>query len=120
VIRDLRPALVIVMETEIWPNLWRESKRSGAGLLVLNGRISDKAMPRYESWRWFFAPVLRLADRILAQTAVSRDRYLALGAAPESVVTGGNVKYDFDVARALPPDAVVQGRAGNRLRQGRS
>jgi len=108
VIRDLRPALVIVMETEIWPNLWRESKRSGAGLLVLNGRISDKAMPRYESWRWFFAPVLRLADRILAQTAVSRDRYLALGAAPESVVTGGNVKYDFDVARALPPDAVVQ------------
>jgi tetraacyldisaccharide 4'-kinase len=108
VIRYLRPALVIVMETEIWPNLWRESKRSGAGLLVLNGRISDKAMPRYESWRWFFAPVLRLADRILAQTAISRDRYIALGAAPESVATGGNLKYDFDISRALPPEPVVQ------------
>ena len=39
VLRRLRPALLIVMETEIWPNLWREAKRHGAGLLVLNGRI---------------------------------------------------------------------------------
>ncbi len=107
VIRRLRPALVIVMETEIWPNLWREAKRSGAGLLVLNGRISDRAMPRYEAWRWFFAPVLHLPDRILAQSAISRERYLALGAPPENVVEGGNLKYDFDISGAQPPRPVV-------------
>ena len=108
VIRRLRPALVIVMETEIWPNLWRETKRSGAGLLVLNGRISDKAVPRYHYWRWFFNPVLGLADRILVQTEISRTRYIALGAAAENVAVGGNLKYDFDAGRAMTPEAVSQ------------
>ena len=113
VLRRLRPALVIVMETEIWPNFWRESKRSGAGLLVLNGRISDKAMPHYESLRWFFAPVLRLAGRILVQTEISRMRYLALGASPEKVSVGGNLKYDFDATHATTPEAVAQWAAGD-------
>ena len=108
VLRRLRPALLIVLETEIWPNLWREAKRSGAGLLVLNGRISDQAMPKYENWRWFFLPVLRQADRILAQTKVSLDRFIALGARPESVALGGNLKYDFDPIQAVTPPAVTQ------------
>ena len=46
VLRALRPALVIVAETEIWPNLYREVKRTGCGLLLLNGRISDRAAAR--------------------------------------------------------------------------
>ncbi len=107
VLRRLRPALVIVLETEIWPNLWREAKRSGAGLLILNGRISDRAMPKYEKFHWFFQPVLRQADRILAQTEVSRDRFIALGAQLESVVLGGNLKYDFDPTQAETPPAVA-------------
>ena len=44
VIRKLRPALVVVLETEIWPNLYREAKRSGAALAIVNGRISDRAI----------------------------------------------------------------------------
>ena len=45
VLRRVRPALVVVLETEIWPNLFRESKKAGAGLVVINGRISDRAGP---------------------------------------------------------------------------
>ena len=65
VLRVLEPALVIVMETEIWPNLFHEAKRFGAQLVVVNGRISDRALPRYKRLAWFFQSVLGLADRIL-------------------------------------------------------
>jgi 3-deoxy-D-manno-octulosonic-acid transferase len=97
VLRRLRPRLVIVLETEIWPNLWRESKRSGASLLVVNGRIGDRAYPRYSRYRWFFAPVLALPDRILAQSDQDRGRYVELGANAE---LGGNLKWDVDPSRA--------------------
>ena len=63
VLRRLRPAAVVVLETEIWPNLYRESKRAGASLMVVNGRISDRALPRYRRWQWFFRHVLRWPTR---------------------------------------------------------
>ena len=64
----LKPSLVIVAETEIWPNLFREVHRTGAGLAIVNGRISDKALPKYLRMRWVFPVVLAAVDRILAQT----------------------------------------------------
>ncbi len=95
VLRTLRPALVIVLETEIWPNMYRESKRAGAGLMVVNGRISDRALTHYESWRWFFRHVLRWPDVILAQSKEDMRRYALAGAAPQKVRDIGNLKYDF-------------------------
>ena len=62
VLRALRPSVVAIMETEIWPNLFREVKRTGAGLAIVNGRISDRAFPRYRPLRWFFRAVLPAAD----------------------------------------------------------
>lgn len=94
VLRALKPALVIVMETEIWPNLYRDTRRSGARLMVVNGRISDRAMPRYARLAWFFRAALQWPDAILAQDATSAQRYRRLGAA--NVVEAGNLKYDFD------------------------
>src|SRR6202022_2833055 len=60
VLGRLQPAAVIVLETEIWPVLYREAKRSGGSLLIMNGRISDRALPRYLRWRFLFRQVLRL------------------------------------------------------------
>lgn len=94
VLRRLRPALVIVMETEIWPNLFREARRSGARLLLANARISDRALPRYLRFRWFFRHALSHADRILAQDSTAAGRYRSLGA--QQVEIAGNLKYDFD------------------------
>ena len=45
VLRRLRPSVVVILETEIWPNLFHESKRMGCGLILVNGRISDRAFP---------------------------------------------------------------------------
>lgn len=107
VLRRLRPSVLVVIETEIWPNLWREAKRSGASLLVVNGRISDRAYPRYRRFRWFFRTVLPLADEILAQTGIARERYLELGALADRVRMVGNLKHDFAAAVIAPPDAIT-------------
>ncbi len=64
----IRPALVIVFETEIWPNLYNESKRAGAALAIVNGRISDRTWPRYSRAKWLFGPVLSRANVIFAQS----------------------------------------------------
>jgi 3-deoxy-D-manno-octulosonic-acid transferase len=102
VLRRIRPAVVVVLETEIWPNLYRESKRAGAGLLVVNGRISDRALPRYRQWRRFFKHVLRWPDAILVQSQQDGERYVMAGAPKDRVRVAGNLKYDF-----TPPDTAV-------------
>jgi 3-deoxy-D-manno-octulosonic-acid transferase len=96
VLRTLKPSVVVIAETEIWPNLFREVKRTGAGLAIVNGRISDLALPRYRAWIWLFRTVLPAADRILAQNETMRRRFVELGALPERVSVGGNFKYDFE------------------------
>ncbi|MBL8211948.1 MAG: tetraacyldisaccharide 4'-kinase [Bryobacterales bacterium] len=107
VLRRLRPRVVLIMETEIWPNLFREAKRFGAGLVVVNGRISDRAFPRYQEFRWFFAPVLVWPDRILVQNEIARERYVALGAPAERVMMAGNLKYDLQVKSLQVPGDIA-------------
>lgn len=112
VLRRLQPAAVVVLETEIWPNLYRESKRAGASLIVVNGRISDKALPSYERWRWFFRYVLGCADRIFAQTPEDEHRFVAAGARLDHVCAAGNLKYDF-----TPPSSGIAPDVAQFLRK---
>ena len=107
VLRLLKPSVVVVAETEIWPNLFREVKRTGAGLTLVNGRISDRAFPKYQPFRWFFQAVLPQADSILAQTDQLRARFVALGGPPERVRAAGNFKYDFEARPAAAGSPVV-------------
>jgi len=95
ILRAMQPSLLLVMETEIWPNLWRETKLTGAGLLVVNARISDRALPKYLKMRWFFGPVLSIPDAIYAQSQQDVDRYRQLGAPAAKLHLGRNLKYDF-------------------------
>jgi 3-deoxy-D-manno-octulosonic-acid transferase len=100
VLRAIRPSLLVVAETEIWPNLFREAKRTGCGLVVVNGRISDRTRRSYSALRVFFRSVLQYPDRILAQSAEMRERYLRAGAPDNRVLIAGNLKYDFQPAAA--------------------
>ena len=106
VLRALRPSLAIVMETEIWPNLFRETKRTGAGLLLINGRISGRALGRYRGLRWFFSGVLAQVDLLLAQSEEMRGRWIGIGATPEKVRAAGNLKYDLEARVATPASPV--------------
>ena len=94
VLRTMRPAMVLVVETEIWPNLFREAKRAGCALAILNGRISDRTAQRYRRHRWFFREVMRWPDAVLVQSETMRERYLSIGTPPNRVSVGGNLKYD--------------------------
>jgi tetraacyldisaccharide 4'-kinase len=108
VLRTLRPGVVAVMETEIWPNLYREARRAGCGLVILNGRISDRAIGRYHKLRWFFRGVLEQPDTLLAQSAVSLQRYLSIGASACKTRLGGNLKYDFEPRAAEVPHVIEE------------
>jgi 3-deoxy-D-manno-octulosonic-acid transferase len=108
VLRHLRPTVVVVLETEIWPNLFRESRRIGCGLLLVNGRISDRALPRYRRFSFLFSAVLALCDRILAQSAEMAERFKMAGAPPGAIQVGGNLKYDFTSPSIAPESPAVR------------
>lgn len=80
----------------------------GCALVIANGRISDRAAPRYLKLRWFFRSVLALPDAILAQDSLSQERYLALGAPAGRVSMPGNLKYDFHPQDAAAPEACTR------------
>jgi tetraacyldisaccharide 4'-kinase len=94
VLRTIRPALVIVLETEIWPNLYSEITRCGTRLAIVNGRISNRTWPQYQAFRWFFAPVLKLADCVIVQSPTDFDRYSQLDVPAQRLSILGNLKYE--------------------------
>ncbi len=89
-----------IMETEIWPNLIAELHRRDIPIFISNGRISDRAWPRYERFAAFFRPVLAMVTAVAARSEVDADRYRFLGA--PCVAPVGNIKYDRTPA---PPPA---------------
>ncbi len=118
VLRRLRPTVVVILETEIWPNLFREVKRVGCGLILVNGRISDRALPRYRRFAPVFSAVLGLCDVILVQSEEMQLRFGMAGAPADRVRVGGNLKYDFTppvVPEGSPALAFLSARPGMKL-----
>ncbi len=86
----LKPRLLILAETEFWPNLLHLARKKGTTVAIVNARISDRSFPRYRRFRWFFRRVLSQVDLFLAQTAADAERLREIGAAPERVRVSGN------------------------------
>lgn len=99
-LRAIRPALVIVMETEIWPNFLREARHEGVPVVFANARISERSFARFERWKFltgeFFARTLQDATLFLAQSTDDADRLGKMGAPEERIEVTGNLKYDVD------------------------
>lgn len=93
-LRTIRPQLLVVLETEIWPNLYAEAKDAGTGIAIVNGRISARAWRRYRVWHWFFSKVLPLPDLVLVQSATDQARYTELGVPSQKLRVSANLKYD--------------------------
>lgn len=92
-LRRLDPQLVILAETEIWPNFIFHLARRNIPLLLINARLSDRSFSRYRRFRWFWKPFVEYFSGILAQSEVDGERFSALGAL--HVEVSGNVKFDF-------------------------
>ncbi len=101
-LRLLHPELVVIAETEFWPNFLHLAHATGTRIAVVNARISDRSFPRYRRWRMLLARVLRVVDLFLAQTEEDARRLRAIGAPAERVHVSGNLKFDLPLS-AMPP-----------------
>jgi 3-deoxy-D-manno-octulosonic-acid transferase len=93
-LKTLQPRLLLLAETEFWPNLLHLTRKRGAAIAIVNARISDRSFPRYRRFRWFFRPVLVNVDLFLTQTAADAERLRQIGAASERLQVSGNLKFD--------------------------
>lgn len=126
----VKPTVVVVMETEIWPNFLWTARQMGIPTLVVNGRISDRTYSRRWLAQWIYRPVLRSLEAVLAQSETDRQRFLALGARSAEVI--GNTKFDQALSGigpeardwrkelALPPDqpVIVVGSTRSEFEEG--
>jgi 3-deoxy-D-manno-octulosonic-acid transferase len=93
-------AVVVLIETELWPSLIAAAHARGARVLIAGGRISDRTFPRYAKLRAFFAPLLARVHAIGAKSALDAERFVALGADPQRTSVIGDLKLD----RPAPPE----------------
>lgn len=104
VLRRLRPRLLLVMETELWPNLVAQAAAQSVPVVVVNARLSPRSFARYQRWGGaLLAETLSRLSLICAQSSADALRFSELaGAAPVPIMACGNLKYDHESATVLP------------------
>jgi 3-deoxy-D-manno-octulosonic-acid transferase len=100
----LRPRVLVLAESELWPNVLAECAGQRVPVVVVNARVSDRSLPRYERLRRWWRPFLEMLTLVLAQSAEDARRFVAIGVPETRVQVGGNLKFD---ARPLRTAAVV-------------
>ncbi|MFA7184652.1 MAG: 3-deoxy-D-manno-octulosonic acid transferase [Victivallales bacterium] len=101
-LRLFQPSMLVIFETEIWPNMIVEAKKSGAKVALVNARMSDRSARGYYRWRGFFRPVLNKFDLIGVQTRQDLERFTAVAPAANIQVTH-NMKFDQQVPEGFSP-----------------
>jgi 3-deoxy-D-manno-octulosonic-acid transferase len=107
---SVHPSLILVLETEIWPNCLREAGRRKVPVVFVSGRISDRSFARYQSYlgvfgfflRPFLKDALSNASAFLMQNEKDAERIRAMGASPDRVRVSGNLKYDQELPAPTP------------------
>jgi 3-deoxy-D-manno-octulosonic-acid transferase len=94
----IQPKLLILAETEFWPNLLSGCFRRGIPVAVVNARISDRSWPRYRALRSLWQPFLSQLGLVLAQSELDAERLTAIGCMPDRVHVAGNLKFDVRAA----------------------
>lgn len=94
VLDAVRPDVMVLVETEIWPNMLHAAAARGVSVLIVNGRVSDRSFRRAKLLRPLFRWMLSNVELICAQSQEDADRFIALGAEPERVIATGNTKFD--------------------------
>lgn len=91
-----RPSVIVLMESEIWPNFLTLARARGTRIFVLNAKLSDRSFPRYLQGRRFLQPVFHALAGVCVQTDVDRERFVGLGVPADRVEVTGNCKFDID------------------------
>jgi 3-deoxy-D-manno-octulosonic-acid transferase len=109
VISRIDPAIVLIAETELWPNFLRELGRRRIPSAVINGRISPRSFGRYRRFRSFFGEVFRNVALFCMQSLEDAARIRDIGAAPDQVMVSGNLKFDQKITPVETPPIGIAG-----------
>ncbi|KAF1004166.1 MAG: 3-deoxy-D-manno-octulosonic acid transferase [Luteibacter sp.] len=110
-LRNTRPRLAVIVETEIWPNLYFACRRHGIPLLIANARLSERSLRGYARLNSLVRRALRCVSHIAAQSRTDAARYRLLGAEPSQLTVCGNLKFDMPVPRAALESGIAMREA---------
>ena len=96
-----QPRLAVIVETEIWPNLYRLCGDYGISLAIINARLSQRSAKGYSKLKSLTSATLSNVSLIAAQTEEDAARFESLGALPEKIVVTGNIKFDYEVPSSI-------------------
>jgi 3-deoxy-D-manno-octulosonic-acid transferase len=115
-LRALQPQLLILTETEFWPNLLQVCFRHSIPVAVVNARISDRSWPRYRRLRWLWRPFLSRLSRVMAQSELDAERLRDLCGNSQAVTVSGNLKFDVRAAAVAEATRLLRSLArGSRF-----
>jgi 3-deoxy-D-manno-octulosonic-acid transferase len=97
----IRPRLAIIMETELWPNLFGECARRGVPLALASARMSERSLSRYRRFGDLFRGIFSASSLIAAQTRADAERFMAIGAPSDRTHVVGNIKFDMESSAAV-------------------
>jgi 3-deoxy-D-manno-octulosonic-acid transferase len=111
VIRTINPEIVLIAETELWPNFFRELQRQGIPSALINGRISPRSYGNYLKFKGFFSEVFRNVTLFCMQSDEDAARIRDIGASSDRVMVTGNLKFDQKISPAQQaPVPISSGR----------
>jgi len=110
-LRRFEPDLLVLAESELWPNLLREARKRTQGILVVNGRVSERSFRRYKRLRFLAGRLFREVNLFLVQAEQDRKRLIRSGANPEKVLVAGNLKCE------IVPDGIDAGSLNRRRKE---
>jgi 3-deoxy-D-manno-octulosonic-acid transferase len=99
-LRALRPRMLVLAESELWPNVLAECAGQRLPVVVVNARVSDRSLPRYQRLRRWWRPLLEMLTLVLAQSAEDARRFVSIGVPEDRVRVGGNLKFDVRSPRS--------------------
>ncbi|MBL7157112.1 MAG: 3-deoxy-D-manno-octulosonic acid transferase [Candidatus Omnitrophica bacterium] len=99
VVNTINPSILIIMETEVWPNLILELSRRKIPIMLINGRISDRSFKGYRKITFFFNKIIKKMSCFCMQTKIDAERIKTLGAPETSVRVTGNMKFDVEASK---------------------
>ena len=104
---SINPSVALIMETELWPNLYKECGTRGIPLILVSARISEKSLINYKRFLPLFRDTLSHGILIAAQSQIDADRFLALGASKDRTWIMGNIKFDFKLPEEILTKAKI-------------
>lgn len=109
----LRPRMLILAESEFWPNMLENCYRRNIPVVVVNARVSDRSWPRYQVMKMLWKPLMERLSAVLAQSEIDAHRLLKLGCRPERLTVSGNLKFDVRTAEESDATLLLRNLAGS-------